>query len=67
MKFLWILLVSAPLFAKQAEKPRILPLPEGPVKAALKRHYKIHLADNYYEKANQEIRGKIAWTTKPNK
>jgi hypothetical protein len=67
MKFLWMLLFTAPLFANKTEKPQVLRLPKGPVKEALMKHYKLHLADNFYQKAEQEIKGRIAWTTKPNK
>ncbi|MEI6806420.1 MAG: hypothetical protein WCK49_07945 [Myxococcaceae bacterium] len=60
MRFLWILLVAMPLFAKKGEKPQALPLPEGPVKAALKKNYKIHLARNFTAEIEKELEKKIS-------
>lgn len=67
MKFLWMFLFATSLWAKQAEKPKVLPLREGPVKAALKKAYKIHLVRNFQREADLELKEKISWTTKPNK
>lgn len=60
MRFLWILLIAAPLWAKQAEKPQVLPLREGPVKAALKKNYKIHLVRNFTAEAERELDKKLS-------
>ena len=67
MKFLWIILLATSLWAKPAEKPTVLPLREGPVKAALKKTYKVHLVRNFQQEADLELKEKMSWTTKPNK
>ncbi len=60
MRLLWVFLVAVPLWAKQAPKPQALPLREGPVRAALKRHYKIHLVRNFTAEADREIEKKLS-------
>lgn len=53
-------MVAVPLWAKQAEKPQVLPLREGPVKAALKKNYKIHLVRNFTAEIEKELDKKIS-------
>lgn len=60
MGFLWMFLIAASLWANQAPKPRILPLKEGPVKAALKKNYKIHLVRNFQLEAERELDKKLS-------
>ena len=67
MKFLWMFLLATSLWAKPAEKPTPLPLKEGPVKAALKHAYRVHLVRDFRQEADLELKEKISWTTKQNK
>jgi hypothetical protein len=54
MKFL-LFVFALSLNAAPRQKPEKLALPRGPVKAALKKNYRLHLARNFAEEAEKEI------------
>ena len=59
MRFL-ILALCCAFSLSAAPKPKTgkLALPPGPVKAALKKNYKLHMARNFVEEAEKELQVK---------